>query len=159
MGYDKRKVFLRETLRPINVRTKIRTCPLSLSCYSLLTTHFLLFSEGFIGFFTLAAAFDDPLKKAYDIRQVKPKSTIDTPGIKPTWRSRILPFNHHGALASHTFHGWTFNLFISSIPFTVGQLGTNSDKNTIAPHRGRFKITATRPKLPYKVRTITSMRP
>jgi len=37
-----------------------------------------------MGFFTLAATFDDPLKKAYDIRKVKPKSTINTLGIKPT---------------------------------------------------------------------------
>ena len=37
-----------------------------------------------MSFFTLAATFDDPLKKAYDIRQVKPKSTIDTFSIKPT---------------------------------------------------------------------------
>jgi len=37
-----------------------------------------------MSFFTLAATFNDTLKKAYDIRQVKPKSTINTLGIKPT---------------------------------------------------------------------------
>jgi len=37
-----------------------------------------------MGFFTLAATFNDPLKKAYNICQVKPKSTIDTFSIKPT---------------------------------------------------------------------------
>ncbi len=69
----------------LNVRTKIRTCHFFLPLL-LLTPYYSLFtffSEGFISFFTLAATFDDALKKTYDIREVKPKSTIDTPGIKP----------------------------------------------------------------------------
>jgi hypothetical protein len=40
--------------------------------------------ESFANFLTLVTAFEDTLKKAQDIRQVKPESTIDTSGIKPT---------------------------------------------------------------------------
>jgi len=81
MGYDNRKVFLRKPLIHIREKAKIRNFRfLSLL---LLTFYFSLLSEGFISFFTLTATFDDTLKKTYDIREVKPKSTIDTPGIKP----------------------------------------------------------------------------
>jgi len=40
--------------------------------------------EGLMYFFTLAPTFDDALKKAYNICQVKPESTIDALGIKST---------------------------------------------------------------------------
>ncbi len=40
--------------------------------------------ERFMDFFALAATFDDTLKKAYDICQIKPESAIDTLSIKPT---------------------------------------------------------------------------
>ncbi len=40
--------------------------------------------ERFMDFFALAATFDDALKKAYDICQVKPESAIDALGIKST---------------------------------------------------------------------------
>jgi len=40
--------------------------------------------ERFFDFFTLATAFNDALKKAYDICQIKPESAIDALRIKPT---------------------------------------------------------------------------
>jgi hypothetical protein len=49
---------------------------------------------------TLVAAFEDTLKKAQHIRQVKPKAAVDTFGIQPTRNSGVVPLNQHHALAS-----------------------------------------------------------
>ena len=40
--------------------------------------------EGFADFETVVTTFNNPLEKAQDIRQVKPKAAIDTLGVKPT---------------------------------------------------------------------------
>jgi len=60
------------------------------------------------------AAFENPLKKTQDVRQVEPKAAVDTFGIHPTRDSGVVPFNQHHTLASQTFHERTkFDLSIN----------------------------------------------